>query len=637
MTDELAVVGGGAAGLMAAVTAAENGAKVVLFEKNASVGKKLLITGKGRCNVTNDCDLPELINHVAVNGKFLYSAFSAFDATSTKAFFESAGVPLKTERGRRVFPVSDRSYDILAVFKKKLKDLGVKTLNAAVDAVDKDLTIHYGGRKEAFGAVIIATGGLSYPATGATGDGYKMAKALGHTVTPLRPALVPVKTAEKWVREAAGLSLKNVVLRCDLKGKKLFSELGEMLFTHDGISGPLVLSLSSCLKENMLGESLITVDLKPALDMKTLDARILRDFAASQNRELKNVLRKLLPASIIPPVLTLSGVDGEKVVNSVTASERRALAETVKALKLTPTGFGGFDEAVVTSGGVSVKEIEPATMQSKLVKGLYFAGEVIDVDAFTGGYNLQIAFSTGNLAGQSAAKSLKTERKEKTMKKHVNVAVDGPSGAGKSTLCDMLADKYGLIHLDTGALYRAVGAYALEKEADVSDKDAVAAILEGLSVTVRFEDGKQHIIVNGDDYTDRLYRPEMSMAASAVSAHPPVREFLLETQRSIARENSVILDGRDIGTVVLPDADIKIFITVDAESRAKRRYRELLEKGFTVDYDTVYAEILKRDENDSTRAVAPLRRADDAVDFVNSDGIEESFKRLCDLVEAMMK
>ncbi len=402
MAKRIAVIGGGAAGMMAAITAARDGKSVTLFEKNKMLGRKLLITGKGRCNVTNNCEVSELIKNVAVNPRFLYSAFNAFDSGSTVDFFESRGVKLKTERGRRVFPESDRSADVVNALRKEVDELNVTVMNKTVTSVSADKTVFCKSEKYSFDSVIIATGGLSYPLTGSTGDGYKFAKNLGHAVTPLSPALVPINTNEKWVKNAAGLSLKNVDLVCTLNGKKIFSERGEMLFTHTGISGPLVLSLSSVLKPENISNAEIFIDLKPALDEKTLENRIMRDFEAEKNREIKNVIRKLLPQTLIESVISISGINGEKKANSLTVNERKALVKALKGLKLTVKEFGGFDEAVITSGGVSVKEIDPKTMESKLVKGLYFAGEIIDVDAFTGGYNLQIAFSTGYLAGKNA-------------------------------------------------------------------------------------------------------------------------------------------------------------------------------------------------------------------------------------------
>ncbi|MBQ2946054.1 MAG: NAD(P)/FAD-dependent oxidoreductase [Clostridia bacterium] len=398
----VAVIGGGAAGMMAAITAAGEGKEVTLFEKNKMLGRKLLITGKGRCNVTNDCEPEELIKNVATNPRFLYSAFYGFDSHKTMEYFESRGVKLKTERGRRVFPESDRSADIVNALRKNINELNINIINDTVVSVDFDKTVCCKGKSYRFDSVIIATGGKSYPLTGSTGDGYRFATSLGHSVTPLTPALVPVNTKEKWVRDLSGLSLKNVDLVCCQGGKRIFSERGEMLFTHTGVSGPLVLSLSSVLDPKRLDEAELTIDLKPALDEKTLENRIMREIEAEKNREIKNVLRKLLPQTLIVPVLTLSAVNGEKKANSVTVSERQALVKILKGIKLTVKELGGFDEAVITSGGVSVREIDPKTMQSKIVKDLYFAGEIIDVDAYTGGYNLQIAFSTGYLAGKNA-------------------------------------------------------------------------------------------------------------------------------------------------------------------------------------------------------------------------------------------
>ena len=402
MAKKIAVIGGGGAGMMAAYVAAKEGKQVTLFEKNNMLGRKLLITGKGRCNVTNNCDVEELIRNVTHNAKFLYSAFSEFSSKDTIDFFEKAGVALKTERGRRVFPESDRSVDIVNALRKAVKDYKVKVINESVSGVTNECVVQFGNKSEKFDSVIIATGGKSYPLTGSTGDGYKFALNLGHSVTELRPALAPIETQEKWVKNAAGLSLKNTDLICLVNGKKIFYERGEMLFTHRGISGPMVLSLSSVLKENDFENAEIIIDLKPALDEQTLDKRILREFEFDKNKIVKNVIRKLLPQSVIEPFLVLANVNGEKKVNSVTSEERLRIVKTMKKIKLTPKAYGGFDEAIITAGGISVKEINPKTMESKLVKGIYFAGEIIDVDAYTGGYNLQIAFSTGYLAGKNA-------------------------------------------------------------------------------------------------------------------------------------------------------------------------------------------------------------------------------------------
>ena len=405
MTHDLIVVGGGPAGMFAAITAARNGAKVLLLEKNDRLGKKLLITGKGRCNVTNDCPAEEVLRNTPRNGRFLYSAMTAFPPESTKQFFENQGCPLKTERGNRVFPRSDRSASILDSLKKALTDQGVTvktgrvrqilTLEGAVSGVRTD------GDEYTAPSVILATGGASYPATGSTGDGYAMAQKLGHRVIPVQGSLVPLETAGEDCRRMQGLSLRNVGVRLlDARGKVLYRDFGELLFTHFGVSGPTVLSASCHLK----GEGCcLVIDLKPALEEGKLDARILRDLELYQNRTMENALTDLLPRSMIPVVLDRLEIDPAMQANSLTKEKRRALVGLLKAFRVEITGKRPVAEAIITSGGVKVSEIDPKTMESKLVPGLYFAGEVIDCDAYTGGFNLQIAWATAFAAGRSAA------------------------------------------------------------------------------------------------------------------------------------------------------------------------------------------------------------------------------------------
>lgn len=406
---QIAVVGGGAAGMMAAITAAQYGAQVTLFERNDRVGKKLRITGKGRCNVTNDCDLNEFLTNVPTNPRFLYAALSAFSTADTKDFFENLGVPLKTERGKRVFPVSDKAADIVAAMEKKCVSLGIRTVFRRVKSVLIEDGIARGvetaGGVELFDRVIVCTGGKSYPKTGSDGDGYRFAREAGHSVTPLSPSLVPLIADGKLCASMQGLSLKNVSLRMiqTATGKCIYEDFGEMLFTHFGITGPLVLSASAHLSDIKAGKYEAQIDLKPALDEKTLDARLLSDFKKYQNRDFMNALNDLLPQKMIEPFVRICGVDGRKKVHSITREERESIVRTLKCIRIPLLGFRSLDEAIVTRGGVDVKEITPKTMESKLVKGLYFAGEVLDVDAYTGGFNLQIAFSTAVLAGASAA------------------------------------------------------------------------------------------------------------------------------------------------------------------------------------------------------------------------------------------
>ena len=405
----VAVIGAGAAGMMAAITAAEAGADVTLFERNDRVGKKLRITGKGRCNVTNNCDNNEFLSNVPTNPRFLYASLARFSTADTMAFFENAGVPLKTERGKRVFPVSDRAADIVSAMEKKCREVGVKIVHRRVRGLlveDGCISgLRYGESEEAFDAIIICTGGRSYSMTGSDGDGYRFATDVGHTVTPLHPSLVPLVAEGKLCASLQGLSLKNVSLTIKLaqSGKVIYEDFGEMLFTHYGITGPLVLSASAHLSDITPGKYEAYIDLKPALDEKTLDARILSDFSKYQNRDLINALDDLLPQKMIAPYIGLCGIDPRKKVNSITREEREKMVRVLKGIRIKLVGFRPIEEAIVTRGGVSVKEVDPKTMQSKLVEGLYFAGEVLDVDAYTGGFNLQIAFSTATVAGTSAA------------------------------------------------------------------------------------------------------------------------------------------------------------------------------------------------------------------------------------------
>ena len=399
----IAVIGGGAAGMMAAGCAAEAGAQVTVFEKNERPGRKLGITGKGRCNVTNNCDRDAFLAAIPRNGRFLYSAHSAFSPQDTMAFFEERGVPLKTERGNRVFPVSDRAADIVRARSAYCADC--KWIHRAVtslETADGRITgVRTAGGTFPCDAAIVATGGMSYPLTGSTGDGYRMAREVGHTVTPLRPSLVPLEIREAWCRTLQGLSLRNVAVRLLRDGKPIYSDFGEMLFTHFGVSGPVILSMSAHMESGVPYR--ICIDFKPALTEEALDARILRDFAKYHNRDFGNALDDLLPRKLIPVFVSLCGIPSEAKVNAVTREQRRRVVELMKSLPLTFSGFRPISEAIVTSGGVDVREVSPKTMESKLVHGLYFAGEVLDVDAYTGGFNLQIAFSTARLAALDAA------------------------------------------------------------------------------------------------------------------------------------------------------------------------------------------------------------------------------------------
>ncbi len=402
------IIGGGAAGLMAAVTAKNGDNSVTVIEKNERPARKVMITGKGRCNVTNNCALDTLIANVPKNGRFLYSAFSSFLPEDTMEFFENVGVPLKTERGNRVFPVSDKAVDIVDALVNSAKKKGVKIITASAEEILTEngevvgVALQNGEILRA-DAVILATGGASYPVTGSTGDGYKMAQRIGHTVTELKPSLVPLNIHEGFCTRLSGLSLKNVNLSVfeESKKKPVFSELGEMLFTHFGVSGPLVLSASSHMRKMSKTKYTAVIDLKPALTVEQLDKRILRDFEVEKNKDYQNSLDKLLPKSLIPVIISLSGIEPHTKVNQISREQRAGLVELIKKFTLHVTGFRPIEEAIITGGGISIKEINPSTMESKLISGLFFAGEIIDVDAYTGGFNLQIAFSTGYLAGKS--------------------------------------------------------------------------------------------------------------------------------------------------------------------------------------------------------------------------------------------
>ena len=405
MNKRVIVIGGGAAGMLAAGTAAERGLNVVLIEKNKVLGKKLMITGKGRCNITNACDDVEtLLKNVVRNRRFLYSAFYGFDNMRTIDFFEGLGVKTKVERGERVFPLSDKSADVTAALRKYLIDGNVEIIRDRVDEICVENGKITGVKCKDRGfmradSVITATGGISYPITGSTGDGYTFAEDLGHTIERLKPSLVPL-TVNENISELCGLSLKNIsIVVNDDKDKVIYKDFGEMMFAHFGLTGPVILSASSFI-ENPRG-CIVHIDLKPALNVKQLDERILRDFSKNMNRDLINGLNDLLPKAIIPYIVRLSEIPPHQKINSVTAASRRRLTELIKNLEFNVTGFCPPEQAIITSGGVSVKEINPSTMESKLVGGLFFAGEVIDVDALTGGFNLQIAFSTGRLAGLS--------------------------------------------------------------------------------------------------------------------------------------------------------------------------------------------------------------------------------------------
>ena len=402
------VVGGGAAGMIAAIAAARNGHDVSVYEKNEKLGKKLFITGKGRCNITNACDMETLFASVVSNSKFMYSSFYGYTNQDVIDFFNGIGLETKIERGDRVFPVSDHSSDVIRCLEQEMRRLNVhvilRTAVRSVEAEDGRFShlVLTDGRLVIGDSCIVATGGLSYPTTGSTGDGYKFAEKLGHTIKECMPALVPMEVKEPWITELQGLSLRNVDVTVFDGKKKLYHEFGEMLFTHYGVSGPLMISASSYVGKKLSEKPLtIEIDLKPALSVEALDKRVLRDFEENQNKQFKNALGKLFPAKLVPVMIELSGIDPEKKVNVISKEERNHFVHLIKHFSMTLTGLRDYNEAIITKGGIKTKEIDPGTMESKLVKGLYFVGEVLDLDALTGGFNLQIAWSTGYAAGIS--------------------------------------------------------------------------------------------------------------------------------------------------------------------------------------------------------------------------------------------
>ncbi|XOQ44401.1 MAG: hypothetical protein ACFWTN_08180 [Clostridium sp.] len=637
MKYDVLVIGAGAAGMMAAGTAAQRGLRVCLLEKNQKPGRKIGITGKGRCNLTNNCSVPDFIASVPTNGRFLFSAASRFSPHDTMAFFEGLGLPLKTERGNRVFPQSDRASDVVKTLAGFVASSGVKMVTGEA----KQLLFSEGhargaklkdGREILAENVVVCCGGKSYPATGSTGDGYLFAKQAGHTIVPLRPSLVPLVARETDCGDMMGLSLKNISICVvdTITNKTIYQDFGELLFTHFGLSGPVILSASAHMRNMAPGRYQVIIDLKPALSPEKLDARLIRVFKENQNRDFSNSLSSLLPKAMIPVVVRRSCIQPHTKCNLITRKQRHEFAALLKSFTITIESFRPIQEAVVTSGGVSVKEVDPKTMQSKLVKGLYFAGEILDVDAYTGGYNLQIAFSTGRLAGNSV--------KMQGGRYMIAVAIDGPAGAGKSTVARKAAKTLGFIYVDTGALYRAIGLHMLQNNISPADKELVCSELCNIQVKLTFQNGEQKVLLCGRDVTSKIRTEEVSAAASKVSAIPEVRKFLFSMQRDIAQQQNVVMDGRDIGTVVLPNAQVKIFLTASPEERAKRRYQELLQKKCNVEYADVLTDMIQRDYNDSHRTVAPLVAAQDAI-TIDTTGmtLEQSVARVVEVIRQNLR
>lgn len=629
---KVAIIGGGVAGLLAAVTAADHGAKVLLFEKMDKVGLKMGITGKGRCNLTNNAPIMDFIAMTPGNGRFLFSAYKRFNNMDLLSLFHTWGLETKVERGGRIFPASDDAQEVRHLFMRLLHEKQVDVhLSEPVLHIQTKKGCAAGvvtgkGTYEA-DAVILATGGKSYPRTGSTGDGYRLAGELGHTVTKIRPALIPLVCAEPYCRELQGLSLKNVTLALVAGGRRKSEAFGEMIFTHFGISGPIVLTQSDVVTLWLSQGYQVTgyIDLKPALTEEVLDQRILRDLQKFRLKQMGNALSELLPRRLIDAVMKLADIPAEIPAAALKKAQRIHLRQTIKKLPLTITKARPIEEAIVTAGGISTKEVNSSTMESKIVRGLYLAGEVLDVHAFTGGYNLQAAFSMGRMAALSAAG-------DKTQMRKLAIAIDGPAGAGKSSVAKILAANMGYAYLDTGAMYRAVTYEVLRRE--LTEEKDIVALAAGMDMTVKPEANAMHVVVNGHDVTDYIRTPEVSARVSAVSALAGVRAAMVGIQRRQAAKGGIVLDGRDIGTTVLPHADVKIFLTASVHTRALRRFKEMTEKNPGMTLEEVEKDIRKRDWQDSHREVSPLKQAEDAVLLDNSRlTLEETAKAIMEICE----
>ncbi|MBP3238095.1 MAG: (d)CMP kinase [Lachnospiraceae bacterium] len=638
------IIGGGAAGMMTAALLDFN-KENVLLEKNERMGKKLYITGKGRCNLTNAAVGEEFMENIVSNKKFFYSAFNGFNNYDMYAFLEEKGLRLKIERGERVFPESDRAQDVIETLERCARAKGAAIYkNAEVKEIlfedldaGREKTLH--GRKVkgvrlsddtvmAADNVVVATGGLSYPTTGSTGDGYRFARAAGHSVSKCYPSLVSFKVKEDFCAQMAGLSLKNVRVRIEKDHNRLYSGFGEMLFTHTGVSGPLILT-ASALCGIKAENSTLHIDLKPALDENAVDARLRRDFEENPAKSLKNVLRGLLPASMLPVFEKRLGFNCDVNAASVKKEQRDKITALLKNFELVITGLGGYNEAVVTKGGVNVKEIDPKTMESKLVKGLYIIGELLDLDALTGGFNLQIAWSSA----AACARAINKKQKEGNKKMTYQIAIDGPAGAGKSTIAKAVAKKMGWIYADTGAMYRAIALYFINNGIASDEEAKINACVDDIGISIAFdEEGKQRVILNGEDVSGKIRTEEVSAMTSKISVYPRVREKLVNLQRELAKAQSLVMDGRDIGTTVLPDATLKVYLTASVEERARRRYLEYVEKGEKADIEEIKADIAERDYRDMHREISPLKQAEDAVLVDSSDmSIDEVIEKLIEL------
>ena len=636
------VIGGGAAGMMAAVSAAECGNRVTLLEKNEKLGKKIYITGKGRCNFTNACDREEFFDKIVTNPRFLYSAFHTFSNEDAMAFFENRGMPVKVERGNRAFPVSDHASDVTKVLSDEMKRLGVTVrLRCEVSGIE---TVPYRGtgKKDTWNAsvsgvrlshgetvpadvIIVATGGLSYPSTGSTGDGYRFAEKAGHTVTKRSPSLVSLSAQEPFCSELMGLTLRNVGVRFVKQDETLYEDFGELLFTHKGVSGPVVLSTTGKVSGRLTGSRLL-INLKPALSEEQLDARLVREFTGGASKQLRTILGALVPSAMADFVLKQAGIEPTVRGAEVTRQMRASLSSALRNFTLTITGLGGYQEAVVTKGGVSVTEINPKTMESKLVRGLRFAGELLDVDGLTGGFNLQIAWSTGYLAGRIK------EQEAKAMS--INIAIDGPAGAGKSTIAKAVAKRLGYIYVDTGAMYRTIALYLLRKGIKADDTEAIGKAGREAEVSIDYVNGEQQVLLFGENVSGLIRTEEFGNMASASSVNKDIRDKMADLQRELARTKNVVMDGRDIGTNVLPNAQVKVYLTASVEVRAMRRVKEYEQKGIRADYEQVAKDIEERDYRDMHREHAPLCRAGDAVLLDTSDmTIEEVEDAMIRIIE----